>query len=47
MLSIGARSALGTKLSTFFEKKYFRKKKDLTKNGEYHLKERDEIFSAV
>jgi hypothetical protein len=43
----GARSALGTELSTFFEKKYFHEKKDLTKNGEHHLKERDKIFSAV
>jgi hypothetical protein len=44
---IGARSALGTELSTFFEKKYYHKKKYLTKNRDHHLKERDEIFSAV
>jgi hypothetical protein len=32
---------MGTELSTFFEKK------DFTKNEEHHLKEQDEIFSAV
>jgi hypothetical protein len=43
---IGARSALGTELSMFF-KKNISKKKDLTKNGEHHLKEQDKIFSVV
>jgi hypothetical protein len=45
-LPIGAQSALGTELSTIFEKNKSTKKR-FTKNGEHHLKEQDEIFSAV
>jgi hypothetical protein len=41
-----AQSAVGTELSRFFIEKNPRKK-DLTKNGDHHLKEQDEIFSAV